>query len=114
MSCSFLRSAAARFLSHDFAHWIRFGPSFTHSGSTSFSGAERGCLDDALDGNEQPGKDYLDCANSALRFYVQCLDGNPGCEDGWNASCTNDYTAAIAACPALPSSVQSAFDGCVG
>lgn len=64
-------------------------------------------------GHEDPGKEYLDCANVALQFYLQCLDANVDCEDGAYESCTSDYMVVVGECPALPAGAQSMFDGCI-
>ncbi|PRP98528.1 hypothetical protein [Enhygromyxa salina] len=71
------------------------------------------CLADVLDGNEDAGKDYLDCANSAYRFYVQCLQSNPNCQDGWYDDCASDLTAQVAGCPQLSSDLRPMFMACV-
>ncbi|PRQ02041.1 hypothetical protein [Enhygromyxa salina] len=71
------------------------------------------CLAGVLDGNEEIGRDYLDCASSAYRFHVQCLGLNPSCEEGENTDCTADLAAALAACPQLPADIRPSFFACI-
>lgn len=73
---------------------------------------DRQCLANALDGSEEAGKDYLDCANAALRAYEQCLELNPGCEEGWYSNCNDNFGGAVATCAPLPADVQPAFAAC--
>lgn len=73
---------------------------------------ERQCIADALDGHEDVGKDYLDCANTAYRVYTDCLEANASCEPGGLDGCSDDRDAAVAACPQLPAGVQAQFDAC--
>ncbi len=73
---------------------------------------ETQCLADALEGEEDAGKGYLDCANVALQDYSDCLESNTGCVDGWNDDCAADRQAALGACPPLPSSVAGPFALC--
>ena len=77
------------------------------------SADERQCLGDALVGAEDEGKAYLDCANTSLQFYLQCLEANVSCDDGGYDQCRGPFDADIAACPALPADAKSAFDACI-
>ena len=79
----------------------------------TITSAQRECMDGALAGHEDAAKDYLDCVNTGLQFYSQCLDANVDCEEGSVDSCTDDYMATVAACPALPTDAQTAFDTCL-
>ena len=72
----------------------------------------RQCMDDALAGHEEAGKDFLDCANMALQFYVQCLDANVDCDPAAYDTCSSDYMATLSSCPALPADAESAFNAC--
>lgn len=73
---------------------------------------DRQCLEDALDGEEADGKDYLACANAALRDYEQCLAANVDCEAGVNDACASVYSMAVAQCTQLASDVRAAFLAC--
>lgn len=70
------------------------------------------CMLDAFDGEEDLGKDYLDCASPILEQYVQCMNSDPGCQMGWAANCRDTRDAALAACPQLPDDVRAAFNAC--
>ena len=73
---------------------------------------DQDCAATALEGSEDEGKAYLDCANAALRDYADCLADNTSCDDTWYDDCSKDRTDALAACPALPSDVDAAFSAC--
>jgi len=73
---------------------------------------ERECLADVLDGHEEAGKDYLDCANGAYERYVDCLETNVSCEEGVYDECTKDHDIALAGCPQLPIDIRSPFESC--
>lgn len=75
--------------------------------------ADRDCMSDALVGSEDQAQEYLACANMALQTYVQCLEGNQSCVDGQHQTCGSTHDAAMAACPALPSSAKAEFDICL-
>jgi hypothetical protein len=70
------------------------------------------CLANVLDGHEEAGKDYLDCANSTLQTFSQCLASDPLCEDDRFANCEAARMTADAACPQLASDIQIAFRAC--
>ncbi|MCA9697563.1 MAG: hypothetical protein KC431_08565 [Myxococcales bacterium] len=78
----------------------------------SVTDAERDCRATVLEGHEEAGKEYLDCAVEALNGYVDCLAMNPGCADGWWADCTSAYLDTVGGCPQLPSAVAEDFAQC--
>ncbi|MCA8972771.1 MAG: hypothetical protein KDC95_23495 [Planctomycetes bacterium] len=71
------------------------------------------CMADALAGHETEGQEYLECANSSLMNYIQCLDANDNCEESKYQSCTDTYESAISTCSSLPADVKVAFDACI-
>lgn len=73
---------------------------------------ERMCFEDALDGHEADGQDYLVCANAALQKYEQCLAVNVDCDADASDSCTSAYAVERAQCTQLSASVQAAFAAC--
>ncbi|NVB37243.1 hypothetical protein G6O69_36820 [Pseudenhygromyxa sp. WMMC2535] len=80
--------------------------------SLFLSEEERDCLADSLEGFEEEGKRYLDCANPVMEDYGNCLSMNPGCEAGWYDDCTVAYQDAIEMCPELPDGARNKFITC--
>ena len=70
------------------------------------------CIADALEGSEDAGKEYLDCANAAYADYVACLEVNETCEDGWIDGCNADHTSALSSCTPLAQGFDPAFATC--
>jgi hypothetical protein len=70
------------------------------------------CMLDAFDGEEDLGKDYLDCASPILEQYVQCMNQDPGCEMGWADDCRATRDATLGTCLQLPADILGPFNAC--
>lgn len=57
------------------------------------------CIADALEGKEEEGREFLDCAAEALWTYTDCLATNDSCEESVLMSCQSDRDASLDTCP---------------
>lgn len=56
------------------------------------------CIADALEGDEDEGRDYLTCTVSALVEYSDCLASNVNCEESVLATCMQIFDEQAEAC----------------
>ncbi|MCA9697362.1 MAG: hypothetical protein KC431_07540, partial [Myxococcales bacterium] len=73
---------------------------------------ERECQADVTTGYEEETKAYLDCIIPKLDPYIQCLEMNPGCVDGWWSDCTDAYIDDTSSCPKFPDEIAVDFVEC--
>lgn len=70
------------------------------------------CIAGALEGQEEQGREFLDCAAMAQREFTDCIVENSSCEESVLAACTASRDAALDACPS--GEVRAAVEECAG
>lgn len=74
---------------------------------------DRACVEAVLEGQEEEGNAFLECANSALSSFDQCLELNGlSCEPDGTTTCQDSYAMDVAACSQLPSASLASIADC--
>lgn len=75
--------------------------------------SDQQCMADALADEGSAAKEFIDCRNNAYTMYRDCLEANPGCQEGWYLDCAETRTTNADACTQVSDAARVDFALCV-